>query len=382
MLAPVRPLSPLSRPAAAPAPAPAGIVHDWRLDIQEPARRALRLWFWSIAAMTLAVLVVGGITRLTQSGLSIVDWKPVMGVVPPVGEAAWQETFDRYRQFPEYLELRRNMTLGEFKVIFFWEYLHRLVARLIGVVFLVPFAIFWLRGQLSGPLLRRSLALFALGALQGLMGWLMVKSGLVDRPSVSHYRLAAHLGLAFVIFGSAVWLARELSVDSVRRRVSRRARLLMRNGLAAIGVLLALQVLWGAFVAGLKAGLIFNTFPLMAGALVPPNLLPLSPALLNFVQHPTAVQWTHRVLGTLLLIAVAALYVRVRQVGADGLSGRLNDTLFVLVAAQYLLGVLALLYMVPVALGVIHQATAMIIAGVWVVWFHHCQRVQRVSGDT
>ena len=382
MLAPVRPLSPLSRPAPALDATPAGIVHDWRLDIQEPARRALRLWFWSIAAMTLAVLVVGGITRLTQSGLSIVDWKPVMGVVPPLGEAAWQETFDRYRQFPEYLELRRNMTLGEFKVIFFWEYLHRLVARLIGVVFLVPFAIFWLRGQLSGPLLRRSLALFALGALQGLMGWLMVKSGLVDRPSVSHYRLAAHLGLAFLIFGSAVWLARELSVDSVRRRVSRRARLLMRNGLAAIGVLLALQVLWGAFVAGLKAGLIFNTFPLMAGALVPPNLLPLSPALLNFVQHPTAVQWTHRVLGTVLLIAVAALYARVRQVGADGLSRRLNDTLFVLVAAQYLLGVLALLYMVPVALGVIHQATAMIIAGVWVVWLHHCQRVQRVSGDT
>ena len=382
MLAPVRPLSPLSRPAPALDATPAGVVHDWRLDIQEPARRALRLWFWSIAAMTLAVLVVGGITRLTQSGLSIVDWKPVMGVVPPLGEAAWQETFDRYRQFPEYLELRRNMTLGEFKVIFFWEYLHRLVARLIGVVFLVPFAIFWLRGQLSGPLLRRSLALFALGALQGLMGWLMVKSGLVDRPSVSHYRLAAHLGLAFLIFGSAVWLARELSVDSVRRRVSRRARLLMRNGLAAIGVLLALQVLWGAFVAGLKAGLIFNTFPLMAGALVPPNLLPLSPALLNFVQHPTAVQWTHRVLGTVLLIAVAALYARVRQVGADGLSRRLNDTLFVLVAAQYLLGVLALLYMVPVALGVIHQATAMIIAGVWVVWLHHCQRVQRVSGDT
>jgi cytochrome c oxidase assembly protein subunit 15 len=274
------------------------------------------------------------------------------------------------------------MTLDEFKVIFFWEYLHRLVARLIGVVFLVPFAIFWLRGHLTGPLLRRSLALFALGGLQGLMGWLMVKSGLVDRPSVSHYRLAAHLGLAFVIFGSAVWLARELSVDTARRRVSRRARLLMRNGLAAIGVLLALQVLWGAFVAGLKAGLIFNTFPLMAGALVPPNLLPLSPALLNFVQHPTAVQWTHRVLGTLLLIAVAALYVRVRQVGADGLSRRLNDTLFVLVSAQYLLGILTLLYVVPLSLAVVHQATAMIIAGIWVAWLHHCQRVQRVSGDT
>jgi cytochrome c oxidase assembly protein subunit 15 len=382
MLAPVRPLSPLSRPAPAPAAASAAIVDDWRLDIPVPARRALRLWFWSIAAMTLVVLVVGGITRLTQSGLSIVDWKPVMGVVPPLGEAAWQETFDRYRQFPEYLELRRNMTLDEFKVIFFWEYLHRIVARLIGVVFLVPFAIFRLRGHLTGPLLRRSLALFGLGALQGLMGWLMVKSGLVDRPSVSHYRLAAHLGLAFVIFGSAVWLARELSVDTVRRSVPVRARLLIRNGLAVIGVLLALQVLWGAFVAGLKAGLIFNTFPLMAGALVPPNLLPLSPGLLNFVQHPTAVQWTHRVLGSVLLIAVLALYVQVRRTGADGMSRRLNDTLLVLVAGQYLLGVLTLIYVVPLFLAVVHQATAMIIAGVWVVWFHHCPRVQRVSGET
>jgi cytochrome c oxidase assembly protein subunit 15 len=382
VLAPVRPLSPLSRPAPAPAAVRGAAVHDWRLDIAEPARRALRLWFWSIAATTLVVLVIGGITRLTQSGLSIVDWKPVMGVVPPLGDAAWQETFDRYRQFPEYLALRRSMTLDEFKVIFFWEYLHRLAARLIGVVFLVPFAIFWLRGHLTGPLLRRSLALFALGGLQGLMGWLMVKSGLVDRPSVSHYRLAAHLGLAFVIFGSAVWLARELSVATVRRRVSRRAWLLMRNGLAAIGALLALQVLWGAFVAGLKAGLIFNTFPLMAGALVPANLLPLSPALLNFVRHPTAVQWTHRVLGTVLLIAVAALYVRVRQIGADGLSRRLNDTLLVLVSAQYLLGILTLLYTVPLSLAVAHQATAMVIAGVWVAWLHHCHRVQRVSGDT
>jgi cytochrome c oxidase assembly protein subunit 15 len=169
---------------------------DWRLALSERGRRRLRLWILAIAAMTASVLVVGGITRLTHSGLSIVEWQPLVGVVPPLGESQWLHRFEQYRRFPEYQQLRRDMTLGEFKRIFFWEYLHRLLARGIGVVFLVPCIAFWRAGYFTGPLATRVLVLFGLGAAQGALGWFMVRSGLVDRPSVSHYRLAAHVMLA------------------------------------------------------------------------------------------------------------------------------------------------------------------------------------------
>jgi heme a synthase len=365
-----------------PAPAQPAPIHpapgsapDWRLEIPEPRRRPLRAWFWSIAGMTFVVLIVGGITRLTQSGLSIVDWQPIMGVVPPLNEAQWQEAFDRYRQFPEYQQLRQGMTMAEFQFIFFWEYLHRVVARVIGLVFLVPFLFFWIRGYLNRPLLIRALILFGLGAGQGVLGWLMVASGLVDRPSVSHYKLAAHLSLAFVIFGYAVWLARDLKVGLERTAVAPGARRMMNRGLAAVGVLLALQVVWGGFVAGLKAGLYHNTFPLMEGRLVPPTLFFLDPAIINFFQNPIAVQWVHRVLGTVLALAVLILFVQVVRARVDGMSKRLNVTMLGLMAAQYLLGVLTLIYFVPVTLGVIHQAMAMVIFGVWIWWLHHARNM-------
>jgi heme a synthase len=350
-------------------------ARDWRTAIPEPKRRPIRAWLWSIAGMTFVVLIVGGITRLTQSGLSIVDWDPIMGVIPPLGEAQWQEAFDRYRQFPEYQQLRRGMSMGEFQFIFFWEWFHRVVARAIGVVFLVPFLFFWLRGYFNRAVAVRALALFGLGAAQGFMGWMMVASGLVDRPSVSHFRLAAHLSLAFVIFGYAVWLARELGVGRQRAAVREDARRLMRRGLAAIGVLFALQVVWGAFVAGLKAGLYHNTFPLMEGRLVPPTLLFLDPPLLNFVQNPIAVQWVHRVLGTVLALAVLGFFVQVVRAGVDATSRRLNGWLLGLMALQYLLGVLTLIYFVPVTLGVIHQAMAMVLFGVWILWAHHVRNL-------
>lgn len=348
---------------------------DWRLQIPEPRRRHLRAWFWSVAAMTLGVLIVGGITRLTQSGLSIVDWDPLFGVVPPLTEAQWLEMFERYRQFPEYQQLRRGMTLSEFQFIFFWEYLHRLLARAIGIVFLVPFLVFWLRGYFNRPLVVRSLALFGLGAAQGVMGWLMVASGLVDRPSVSHYRLAAHLSLAFLIFGYAVWLARDLKLTETRPIVAARARRVMLGALSAVGLVFALQVVWGAFTAGLKAGRYHNTFPLMEGRLVPPTLTWLDPTIVNFVQNPVAVQWTHRVLGTLLGLAAIGLFVAVRRLRPDPLTRRLNRSFLALIGVQYLLGVLTLIYVVPVSLGVIHQAAAMIIFGVWVVWLHHARHL-------
>jgi heme a synthase len=349
---------------------------DWRLAIAEQRRRPLRIWLWTIAAFTFLVLVIGGITRLTQSGLSIVDWQPLMGVIPPMSEAQWQETFDQYRQYPEYQQLRRGMTLDEFKFIFFWEYLHRLVARLIGVVFLVPFVYFWARGYFNPPLLRRALLLFALGASQGVMGWLMVRSGLVDRPSVSHYRLAAHLSLAFIIFGYAVWLARDLALRVSPPRAFAHARTLLLRGLALVGAVLAVQIVWGAFVAGLKAGFMYNTFPLMVDRLVPAGLLGFEPALLNFVQNPLTVQWLHRVIGTVLLIVTLGFFLRVQRADVDALSRRLNAAFAGMMAGQYLLGVATLLLAVPVALGVMHQAAAMLIFGVWLIWLHHARQLE------
>lgn len=360
----------MKSPSSTSLPAP-----HWSDRIPATYRSSLVLWFWSIAGMTLLVLMVGGITRLTQSGLSIVDWNPFMGVVPPLSEAGWQEAFDAYRQYPEYLELRRGMTLEEFKFIYFWEYLHRILARAIGVVFLIPFLYFAARGALSRPLAVRSMALFGLGAAQGVMGWLMVQSGLVDQPHVSHFRLAAHLSLAFVIFGFAVWMAREVGRRGRGERISHQARRRMLRGLGWVGGFFALQVVWGAFVAGLNAGLYHNTFPLMAGRLIPPQFLRLEPALLNFVQNPVSVQWMHRVLGTVVLVATAVLFFRLASWGADRGSRFLGGSLLTLMTGQYLLGILTLLLSVPVSLGVAHQALAMIILGVMVWWAHRLLRL-------
>lgn len=351
----------------------------WRLQIPEPNRRRIRRWLWAIVAMTAAILAVGGITRLTQSGLSIVRWEPLMGVVPPLGDAQWAERFEQYRQFPEYRQLRQGMTIAEFKTIFFWEYLHRLLARGLGVVFLVPFVAFWARGRMPRPLMVRMLALFGLGAAQGLMGWLMVVSGLVDRPSVSHYRLAAHLGLALVIVSVAVWFARDLAVGSTRPMVSDRTRRAMRHGAVAVGVLLWAQLLWGALVAGLDAGLGFNTFPLMAGRLVPPHVFTPGPVVLNLLQQPPAVQWMHRVLGTLLLVVTAVVVFRRHGRQADPAWRRLAITMLTAITAQYVLGVLTLLWAVPLALGVAHQVTALAILIVWVSWLHHAWHIDVAS---
>lgn len=340
--------------------------------IGDAQKRRLQLWFAAIAATTLLVLVVGGVTRLTHSGLSIVEWRPVVGIVPPLSEAEWLESFDCYQQFPEYRQVRSNMTLGEYKDIYFWEYLHRLLARAIGLVFLVPFAFFYFSGALTPTLLRRSIALFALGGLQGVVGWLMVQSGLIDRPSVSHYRLAIHLSLALAIFGMCVWLIRDLAVTGARTALAAPARVRMRRALITLGCLLALQIVWGAFVAGLKAGLGFNTFPLMDGSLLPYW----TTGVLDFVQQPAAVQWTHRFLGTVVLATAIAVDLRARRLRLDRTSIRFSDALLAAVAAQYTLGVLTLLYIVPISLAVAHQATAMAIVGVWVAAFHHVQHLE------
>lgn len=344
---------------------------DWRLQIPVRYRRQLQLWLGAIAAATCLVLIIGGITRLTHSGLSIVDWQPLIGVIPPLSHPEWIESFDRYRQFPEYKQLRPGMTLAEYKQIFFWEYMHRLLARLIGLIFLLPFAYFYRSGTLTPPMARRSLALFALGSMQGFAGWLMVRSGLVDRPSVSHYRLAIHLALAFTILGWCIWLIRDLSAPATRAMVTSSAKRRTTGLLTIVGALLGLQIVWGAFVAGLKAGYGFNTFPLMGGALVPIDQWPLSPVVLNLVQYPWGVQWMHRLIGTLLLAAACVLQIRIRQLRMDRASCRLSVALLSAVAAQYALGVTTLVYAAPIGLALAHQAMAAATVGLWAATLHH-----------
>jgi cytochrome c oxidase assembly protein subunit 15 len=371
-------MSAAGSPAAASIP---GGGDDWRLRIPETRRRWLRLWLWTIAVMVWATVAVGGITRLRDAGLSIVAWEPVAGAVPPLSEAEWAQRFEAYRQFPEYRQLRRGMTLAEFKVIFFWEYLHRLIARAIGVVFLVPFVVFWHSGRLPAPLTRRVLALLLLGGAQGGMGWLMVSSGLVDRPSVSHYRLAAHLTLAIVILGAVVWVARDLAAGRTQAIVPPGARRLATLGVGATGVLLAAQIVWGALVAGLDAGRLFNTFPLMVGHVLPPGLFAGGAWLAPLVEQAAGVQWMHRLLGTVLLLAAGLAFARLRRLPGDGVSGRYAGAFFVLVGLQYLLGVLTLLRGTPLALAVGHQSAAIAIVVVWVAWAHHVRNLAVAPAD-
>ncbi|MGH6804070.1 MAG: COX15/CtaA family protein, partial [Methyloceanibacter sp.] len=272
-----------------------------------PARhlRALRIWLGALAALIVAMILIGGATRLTDSGLSITEWQPILGAVPPLSEADWQRAFEAYQKIPEYTELKRGMSLDAFKAIYWWEWAHRFLGRLIGVAFFVPFVVFWALGYIPRPLLLRLIGLFLLGALQGAVGWYMVKSGLVARTDVSQYRLAAHFGVALVILGYTLWLLFGLGGE-------RHAAIAAARGRSAswiAGLVLALifvQMLAGALVAGLDAGMGFNTWPLIDGAFVPQGLGEASPFYLNLLENPLTVQFDHRMLGYAVVVASIA----------------------------------------------------------------------------
>lgn len=324
---------------------------------QDKQLRALRLWLVSIAVLILAMILVGGATRLTDAGLSITEWKPVTGVVPPLSESDWQESFDAYRQIPEYRSLKRGMSLDAFKTIYWWEWGHRFLGRLIGLAFLVPFIAFWVAGYIPRPMLPRLVGLFLLGGLQGAVGWYMVKSGLVDRTDVSQYRLAAHLGIAVLIFGSALWLILQLGGRRAEQSGSRAAAWVAGTVLA----LIYLQILTGALVAGLDAGIGFNTWPEINGALVPEGLGILEPWYLNLFENRLTVQFDHRMLGYAVVLAVIA---QALWLGASGRSQPLAASAYVLVMLSLLqatLGVWTLLLAVPISLGLAHQAGAMLL---------------------
>lgn len=327
---------------------------------------AVAVWLAVCCAMVFVMVVLGGVTRLTESGLSITEWKPLLGWIPPVTADAWQQAFEKYQASPEYQQINAGMTLAQFKAIFWIEYAHRLWGRLIGLVFALPFAAFALTGRIEKRLIPQFAAIFVLGALQGGLGWFMVKSGLIDRPSVSPVRLAAHLLLAFAIYGYMVWILLGLLYKGRRQAQPRAAA---RLAPAAIGLcaLVLVTVAAGALTAGLDAGFAFNTFPLMAGYWVPPGVLGMEPWYDNFVQNITTVQFTHRVMAITTLAAVIAFWFAARRSRVAGQAKAAADTMAVAALIQVSLGIATLVLVVPVPLAAAHQAGALALftAALW-----------------
>jgi cytochrome c oxidase assembly protein subunit 15 len=333
----------------------------------------VRLWLAAVAALVFLLVSVGGATRLTGSGLSITEWQPIVGVVPPLTEEAWQEAFAKYRQTPQYDRVNRGMSLDAFKFIFWWEWGHRFLGRLVGVVFLVPFLYFFAVGRIRGRLAARLCGIFALGALQGAVGWYMVRSGLADRVDVSQYRLALHLGLAFLILGALIWTALSLGGGERERAPSTEAAGAGTGVAFLIVALLFVQIVLGALVAGLKAGLAHNTWPLMDGRLVPSGLGVMEPWYLNLFENALTVQFNHRMAAYLLVAVVLWHMVGLLRGSDDPRARRSGVVLFAAMLAQAALGIWTLLAHVPLALGLAHQAGAAAVFGL-AVWHLHVLR--------
>ena len=319
------------------------------------SRNAVRVWLLAVAGLILLTVLVGGATRLTESGLSIVEWRPVTGTLPPLSQAQWSAEFEKYKAIPQFKLRNNGMALSEFKTIYWWEWAHRLLGRLIGVAFLLPFLFFLWKGWIEPRLRTRLWILFALGGLQGAVGWWMVSSGLAERTSVSQYRLAFHLTLACVIYAAIVATAQELRTNTSAAR--------WRSSAGAMVLLVLVQFYLGALVAGLDAGLTYNTWPMMDGALLPglSELLIQTPVWRNFFENPLTVQFSHRMAAYLLFAAVSlrAIYVWRSPYGLAERRGAL--ALVVAVTVQAAIGIATLLHAVPVSLGMLHQAGAMVV---------------------
>ena len=334
---------------------------------------AVSHWLWFVAGLVFLMVVVGGATRLTESGLSITEWKPVTGVIPPLTHAAWMEAFDKYKLIPQYAALFPDMTLGHFQAIFLMEWTHRLIGRLLGVALLVPLVVFWLRGMLTTRLKWRMLGIFALVGLQGFVGWWMVSSGLTGRVEVAQERLATHLLLASITFAALVWLA----TGQTRATAAEKMPGALRHLASLVIVLVLVQIGFGGLVAGLRAGEAYNTWPLMDGHLLPPGdvLGAMSPLWRNLVDNVAEVQFQHRMTAYLLLAVTIAQAVWTARVAPGTSAKRRSVALAGLVAAQACIGIVTLVLMVPIWAGLLHQAFAMIVLGMSVV---HRQRLGAV----
>ncbi len=323
----------------------------------QPVPPSVRNWLIVVAAMIFFMIVIGALTRLTESGLSMVEWRPVTGWLPPLSDAAWQAELQKYLSSPQGRLVNHSFTVGEFKEIFWLEYIHRVWGRLIGVVFALPLAWFWWRGTLNAHLKPRLFALLVAGGLQGALGWAMVASGLIDRPSVSHYRLAAHLLLAIALYAYTVWLILELGPQAARRDDPG-----TRHKATALIGLLFVVLTWGAFMAGLRAGTAHNTFPTMSGHWIPPGLFDLSPWWINLFENGTTIQFVHRWLAKLLVLGVLVMAWRAPrpETMAAGLMAFL----------QLGLGIATILTGVNIGIATAHQAGAVLLLTALIVVRH------------
>jgi cytochrome c oxidase assembly protein subunit 15 len=328
------------------------------------ASRGIRLWLWIVAAGIFAMVVVGGATRLTESGLSITEWQPVTGVLPPLTAADWRDAFEKYKQIPQYREMFPNMDLAHFQTIYAWEWSHRLLGRVIGLVFALPFLWFLFKGKITGPLRGRLAGIFALGALQGFVGWWMVSSGLIHRVEVAQERLAIHLLLASLTFAAVLWTAESLR-PNFRDPVGRDANS-FRFEASLLLALAFVQIGLGGLVAGLRAGLVYNTWPWMDGRFIPPadHLFSLSPWYSNLVNNITTTQFEHRITAYLLLALALFHAFHISREHLAKRAVRRASALAALVLAQAALGVTTLLLLVPLWAGLLHQAFAMIVLAI------------------
>ena len=330
-------------------------------------QKPIAIWLLACCALVFAMVVVGGVTRLTDSGLSIVEWQPIVGTMPPLGQKDWDELFEKYHQTPQYKKVNLGMSLDEFKGIFWWEYFHRLLGRVIGLAFFIPFLYFVAKRAIDRPLGLKLTGIFLLGGLQGAMGWYMVKSGLVDNPHVSQYRLTAHLGLAFLIYATMFWVALELLSPTVPSHGNIRLRALRRFSVA-ITSLIFIMILSGGFVAGIRAGFAYNTFPLMNGHFIPPEIFMLEPWYRNFFDNMATVQFDHRMIAWALAILIPVFWYRSRSLPLSGSARFACSLLLIMLAIQIGLGISTLLLVVPLPLAAAHQAGAVLLftAALWV----------------
>jgi cytochrome c oxidase assembly protein subunit 15 len=351
-----------------------GIGQSMTTTVEADRLRAVRIWLYVLALMVLLMVAVGGVTRLTGSGLSITSWEPISGVVPPLTDAAWQAEFDHYKQIPQYSVDNPNMTLDGFKAIFWPEWGHRLLGRIIGLVFAVPFLVFLVQRRFSWKLAGPLALLFCAGGLQGLIGWWMVSSGLENLTSVSQYRLATHLTAALVLFLALIGVARSLEPRTKDRLGAATARW----PLVILLAMIVLQIAAGGFVAGLKAGMGYNTWPLMEGALIPPGLGVMTPVWKNLFENAETVQFIHRSIAYLIVLYTGFLIWRQSRAGGFGGVNGWLPRLGLLVLLQVALGITTLLTFVPLPLALGHQALAFMLAGATMAYIADLSRARRV----
>jgi heme a synthase len=343
--------------------------------------RSIVLWLFSGCFLIFTMVIIGGITRLTGSGLSITKWKLVRGTIPPLNEQQWNEEFENYKQIPQYREMNYDYTLSDFKKIYFWEYVHRLIGRIIGIVFLIPFLYFWYTRQLSKSLFNKLLFLFFLGGLQGFLGWYMVKSGLVNNIRVSHLRLAIHLITAFITFGFTFWVM--LEIIPHKKTEPNTLTVTLRKASYLIVILVILQIIYGAFVAGLKAGHIYNTFPKMGDDWVAGSVASgiKAEGVNSLFNNISVVQFIHRSIAWMLILGIFFTWYYAKSKNATSANALLSpgqtaaiNFLIIAVLFQFLLGVFTLIYNVPIALGVLHQVGAFLLFSVVIYLIHGVKR--------